>query len=146
MGVFHRDLTGLLAQVLKQLGSEHVMVVHGADGMDEISFCGDTYVAELKDGEVREYVINPVQFGMPLHEHSSIRIENAQESKAMVLDVLNGKPGAARDIVLLNAGAAIYVAGMAASHQLGITMAAQAIDSGAAMNKLEQLKALSNRA
>jgi len=145
MGVFHRDLTSLLAQVLKQLGSEHVMVVHGADGMDEISFSGDTYVAELKDGEVHEYVINPSQFGMPLYQHASIRIENAQQSKGMVLDVLNGKSGAARDIVLLNAGAAIYVAGIAASHQLGITIAEQAIDSGAAMGKLEQLKALSNR-
>lgn len=145
MGVFHRDLVPLLAHALHRLGSNHVMIVHSADEMDEISFSGDTYVAELKDGEVREYVINPKQFGMPLHEHNVIHVENAEESKVMVLDVLSGKTGAARDIVLLNAGAAIYVAGIATSHQEGITMAAQAIDSGAAMTKLEQLKALSNR-
>ncbi|MES2578917.1 MAG: anthranilate phosphoribosyltransferase [Pseudomonadota bacterium] len=144
MGVFHRDLVPLLAHALHKLGSNHVMIVHSADEMDEISFSGDTYVAELKDGEVREYVINPKQFGMPLHEHNAIHVENAEESKVMVLDVLNGKTGAARDIVLLNAGAAIYVAGITISHQEGIAMAAQAIDSGAAMTKLEQLKALSN--
>jgi len=145
MGVFHKDLTILLAQVLQRLGSEHVMVVHGADGMDEISFTGDTYVAELKDGKVTEYVLNPKQFGLPLYQHASIRIENAEQSKAMVLDVLNGKTGAARDIVLLNAGAAIYVAGIAASHEQGLALAAQAIDSGAAMQKLEQLKVMSKR-
>ena len=144
MGVFHRDLLPLLAHALHKLGSEHVMIVHSADEMDEISFSGDTYVAELKNGAVREYTINPTQFGLPLHEHATISVENADESKAMVLDVLSGKTGPARDIVLLNAGAAIYVAGITASHQQGITLAAQSIDSGAAMLKLEQLKALSN--
>ncbi|WP_047539968.1 anthranilate phosphoribosyltransferase [Methylotenera versatilis] len=144
MGVFHRDLVPLLAHALHRLGSNHVMIVHSADEMDEISFSGDTYVAELKDGEVREYVINPKQFGMPLHEHNAIHVENAEESKVMVLDVLSGKTGPARDIVLLNAGAAIYVAGIADSHQEGITMAALSIDSGAALKKLEQLKVLSN--
>lgn len=144
MGVFHRDLVPLLAHALQKLGSEHVMIVHSADEMDEISFSGDTYVAELKDGVVREYTINPTQFGLPLHAHATISVENAEESKAMILDVLNGKPGAACDIVLLNAGAAIYVAGIADSHQEGIALAAQSIDSGAALQKLEQLKALSN--
>lgn len=144
MGVFHRDLVPLLAHALHRLGSNHVMIVHSADEMDEISFSGDTYVAELKDGEVREYVISPKQFGMPLHEHNAIHVENAEESKVMVLDVLSGKTGPARDIVLLNAGAAIYVAGIADSHQEGITMAALSIDSGAALKKLEQLKVLSN--
>lgn len=144
MGVFHRDLVPLLAHALHRLGSNHVMIVHSADEMDEISFSGDTYVAELKDGEVREYVISPKQFGMPLHEHNAIHVENAEESKVMVLDVLSGKTGPARDIVLLNAGAAIYVAGIADSHQEGIAMAAQSIDSGAALKKLEQLKVLSN--
>ena len=141
MGVFHKDLTGLLARVLQRLGSEHVMVVHGADGMDEISFTGDTYVAELKDGEVREYMLNPLQFGMPIHELQTIRIKDANESKMMVLDVLAGKNGPARDIVLLNAGAAIYVAGVADSIKAGIAKAAQVIDSGDAGEKLEQLKA-----
>jgi anthranilate phosphoribosyltransferase len=143
MGVFHRDLTILLAGALRRLGSEHVMVVHGADGMDEISFSGDTYVAELKNGEVSEYVVNPKQFGLPLHDVKSIQVKNAEESKAMVLDVLAGRHGPARDIVLLNAGATIYVAGLADSLSAGIEAAKQAIDSGAAMSKLEQLKARS---
>jgi anthranilate phosphoribosyltransferase len=142
MGVFHKDLTGLLARVLQRLGSEHVMVVHGADGMDEISFTGDTYVAELKDGEVREYVLNPTRFGMPVQDVQAIRIKDAAESKAMVLDVLAGKAGPARDIVLLNAGAAIYVSGIADSIEAGIAKAEEVIDSGAALKKLDQLKAI----
>ncbi len=142
MGVFHKDLTGLLARVLQRLGSEHVMVVHGADGMDEISFTGDTYVAELKDGEVREYVLNPTRFGMPVLDVQAIRIKDAAESKAMVLDVLAGNAGPARDIVLLNAGAAIYVSGVADSIEAGIAKAEEVIDSGAALKKLDQLKAI----
>jgi len=144
MGVFHKDLTMLLAQVLQRLGSEHVMVVHGADGMDEISFTGDTYVAELKNGEVSEYVLNPAQFGLPVHTLASIQIQDAAESKAMVLDVLNGKLGAARDIVLLNSAAAIYVAGLVDTLQAGVSKAAEVIDSGAALHKLQQLQAASN--
>lgn len=142
MGVFHKDLTGLLARVLQRLGSEHVMVVHGADGMDEISFTGDTYVAELKDGTVREYILNPAQFGMAIQEVQAIRIKDAAESQAMVLDVLAGKTGPARDIVLLNAGAAIYVSGVVDSIEAGIARAAEVIDSGAARHKLDQLKAI----
>jgi anthranilate phosphoribosyltransferase len=142
MGVFHKDLTGLLTRVLQRLGSEHVMVVHGADGMDEISFTGDTYVAELKDGEVREYVLNPTRFGMPVQDVQAIRIKDAAESKAMVLDVLAGNAGPARDIVLLNAGAAIYVSGVADSIEAGIAKAEEVIDSGAALKKLDQLKAI----
>ena len=119
MGVFDKNLTGKLACVLQRLGSKHVMVVHGADGMDEISFSGDTYVAELKDGTVTEYVLNPGQFGMSLHRAESIRVQNAEESKKIVLEVLEGNAGAARDIVLLNAGAAIYVAGVGGNPQAG---------------------------
>jgi anthranilate phosphoribosyltransferase len=145
MGVFDRALTGKLAQVLKQLGSEHVLVVQGADGMDEISFAGDTYVAELKNGKISETVLNPQQFGMALHHAASIRVQNAEESKAMILDVLNAKHGAARDIVLLNAGAAIYVAGVAENLQTGINKAAEMIDSGAAKTKLEQLVKVSSQ-
>jgi len=141
MGVFHRDLTGLLAGALQRLGSEHVMVVHGADGMDEISFTGDTFVAELKNGEVKQYTINPAQFGLPLHQLNTIQVKNAEESKAMVLEVLSSKHGPARDIVLLNAGAAIYVSGIAGSLAAGIEKAKQVIDSGAALEKLNQLKA-----
>ncbi len=146
MGVFAKELTIKLAHVLQELGSEHVLVVCGADGMDEISFTGDTYIAELKNGKVSEYTVNPKQFGLPLHQLKSIQIQNADESKAMILDVLNGKianekQAAARDIVLLNAGAAIYIAGIADSLQTGISTAAQVIDSGQALAKLEALKA-----
>jgi len=143
MGVFDKNLTGKLARVLQQLGSKHVMVVHGADGMDEISFSGDTYVAELKDGTVTEYVINPKQFGMSLHRAESIRVRNAEESKKIVLEVLEGNIGAARDIVLLNAGAAIYVAGLADNLQAGIDQAAASIDNGNAKKKLRELTQLS---
>jgi anthranilate phosphoribosyltransferase len=148
MGVFSKDLTLKLAKVLKNLGSEHVLVVHGADGMDEISFTGDTFVAELKDGKIREYTLNPTQFGLKIHALKSIRVENAEQSKAMILDVLDGKAGAgtqgaAREIVLLNAGAAIYVAGLQPSIHAGIEHAAQVIDNSSAKQKLDELVRLS---
>lgn len=146
MGVFHRDLVPLLAQTLQKLGSEHVMVVHSADEMDEISFSADTYVAELKNGQVQEYTLNPTQFGMPLHDINSIRVENAQQSSEIILGVFAGEKGPARDIVLLNAGAAIYVSGLANDLPAGIAQAAHSLDSGAAMNKLQQLKVLSQAA
>ena len=143
MGVFSKDLTLKLAKVLQNLGSQQVMVVHGADGMDEISFTGDTFVAELKDGKITEYTLNPAQFGLPLHDLKSIRVENAAQSSAMILDVLAGKANtkisAARDIVLLNAGAAIYTAGLQPSINAGIEHAAQVIDSGQALTKLQAL-------
>jgi anthranilate phosphoribosyltransferase len=148
MGVFHKELTLKLAKVLQNLGSEHVMVVCGADGMDEISFTGDTHVAELKDGSITEYTLNPAQFGLAVHSLKSIRVENAQESKAMILDVLNGKSSAgkqsaARDIVLLNAGAAIYVAGLQSNIHAGVAHAAEVIDSGFAKQKLDELAGFS---
>ncbi|WP_137719628.1 anthranilate phosphoribosyltransferase [Methylobacillus flagellatus] len=146
MGVFHRDLTGLLARVLQQLGSEHVLVVHGADGMDEISFSGDTWVAELKHGQVQEYVVNPQQFGLPLHPLASIQVADAAASRDIILSVLAGDTGPARDIVLLNAGAAIYVAGVVDDMQAGIAEAARMLDSGLALEKLHALQALSNSA
>ena len=144
MGVFSKDLTLKLAKVLQNLGAEHVLVVHGADGMDEISFTGDTFVAELKGGKISEYTLNPTQFGMKIHALKSIRVENAEQSKAMILDVLAGKAGAgtqsaAREIVLLNAGAAIYTAGLEANIHAGCRHAEKVIDSGAAKEKLMQL-------
>lgn len=150
MGVFDKSLTMKLAKVLQQLGSEHVLVVHGADGMDEISFTGDTFVAELKNGQVTEHVLNPSQLGLGIHNLKDIQIQNAEESKAMILDVLNGNPSieksrAARDIVLMNAGAAIYVAGITSSLQAGIAKAAEVIDNGAALEKLNQLIERSNQ-
>ncbi|MDG1097521.1 MAG: anthranilate phosphoribosyltransferase, partial [Methylophilaceae bacterium] len=141
MGVFDQVLTGKLAKVLQKLGSEHVLVVHGADGMDEISFTGDTYIAELKDGKVTEYTINPKQFGLSEHQLKDIQIQNAAESKAMIMDVLTGKKGAARDIVLMNAGAAIYTAGIATTLEAGIATAAKMIDEGKALATLEALQA-----
>ncbi len=148
MGVFSRDITLKLTKVLQNLGSEHVMVVCGADGMDEISFTGDTFVAELKDGKINEYTLNPVQFGLKIHALKSIKVENALQSKTMILDVLDGKSdagkqSAARDIVLLNAGAAIYVAGLQTSIDASIEQAANVIDSGAAKQKLAELIRLS---
>jgi anthranilate phosphoribosyltransferase len=141
MGVFDQVLTGKLAKVLQKLGSEHVLVVHGADGMDEISFTGDTYIAELKDGKVTEYTINPKQFGLSEHQLKDIQIQNAAESKAMIMDVLTGKKGAARDIVLMNAGAAIYTAGIATTLEAGIATAAKMIDEGKALATLEAMQA-----
>ena len=143
MGVFSQSLTGKLAHVLKQLGSVHVMVVCGADGMDEISLTGDTFVAELKDGNVTEYTVNPTQFGLNTFPLADIQVQDATASKAMILDVLNGKQGAARTIVLMNAGAAIYVAGVAKSLQAGIEKAAEVIDNGTALTTLQQLIAAS---
>lgn len=143
MGVFDQALTGKLAHVLQKLGSEHVLVVHGADGMDEISFTGNTYVAELKHGQVREYTLHPSQFGLGVHALSTIQIQNADESKAMMLAVLAGEPGPAREIVLMNAGAAIYVAGVVDSLQAGIEKAGEMINSGAAKRTLDALVARS---
>ncbi len=139
MGVFDQALTGKLARALQNLGSEHVLVVHGADGMDEISFTGNTYIAELKDGKVTEYIVNPEMFGLSQHQLKDIQIQNAEASKAMIMDVLKGQLGAPRDIVLLNAGAAIYVSGIAPTLAAGIEKAAEMIDSGAALEKLNAL-------
>lgn len=146
MGVFDQSLTAKLANVLKNLGSEHVLVVHGADGMDEISFTGDTFIAELKNYSVTEYRIHPTQFGLGIHSLKQIQIQNADQSKAMILDVLSGQNcqnQAARDIVLLNAGAAIYVAGLSESLAISIQTAANVIDNGLAQAKLDALIHLS---
>lgn len=146
MGVFDKSLTIKLANVLQKLGSQHVMVVHGADGMDEISFSGDTYVSELKNDIVQEYVLNPTQFGLKLHDLKSIQVKNAEESKQMILAVLKGElstvTNPAREIVLLNAGAAIYIAGLTGTLEAGIIKARTVIDSGAAYDKLAQLKSI----
>jgi len=152
LGVFHQSLTAKLAQVLGELGSRHVLVVHGADGMDEISISEGTYVAvsegtyvaELKDGKVREYTVHPSDFGLTSAPVNLLRVANADEACEKLLDVLNNEVGAPRDIVQLNAGAAIYVAGLAATLKEGVAKADRAIASGAAKAKLDQLIALSN--
>lgn len=144
MGVFHQYLTGKLAHVLQQLGSRHVLVVHGSDGLDEITLSGITHVAELKDGKVSEYTVQPGDFGLKTSSLDAIRVANADEAKTMLLSVLDDQPGAARDIVQLNAGAAIYVAGLAASLPEGTRRAGEIIASGAARNKLVQLIQISH--
>lgn len=138
MGVFHPDLVGIQARVLQRLGSRHVMVVHGVEGLDEISVSGETRVAELKNDQVREYTIHPRQFGVRTAQLSEIRVENMDEAKAMLLAALGDKAGPARDIVALNAGAAIYTAGLADSHEAGVKKAIAVIDSGAARKKLDE--------
>ena len=137
MGVFHPDLVGIQARVLQALDMEHALVVYGRDGLDEISLEGPTLVGELKDGSVREYEIHPQDFGLNTALTNSFKVANAQESKRIVLDVIDNKPGAASDIVCLNAGATLYVAGIAADIASGISKAKAAIASGAARQKLD---------
>ncbi len=146
VGVFRRDLTRTLAEVLRRLGSGRVMVVHGSDGMDEISVSAPTFVAELKNGSIIEYTVRPEDFGLKAAPLNAIQVSDADEAKAMLLSVLDDQPGAARDIVQLNAGAAIYVAGLAASLAEGVSKAGDIIADGAAKAKLEQLVRISNEA
>lgn len=138
MGVFDKALVSTQAHVLKVLGSRHVMVVHGADGMDEISIAGDTHVAELNNGEISEYIVNPKQFGLKTSSNHDLRVSNKDEAKNMMLEALHNEPGAARDIVILNAGAVIYVSGLTKDLQAGIEKAKQALIDGSAKNKLQQ--------
>jgi anthranilate phosphoribosyltransferase len=144
MGVFHQDLVGIQARVLQRLGSRHVLVVHGADGMDEISISDGTYIAELKDSNVSEYTVHPDLFGLTTAPLNMLRVANIGEAQEKLMSVLNNEVGAARDIVQLNAGAAIYVAGLARTLEEGVANADQVISSGAAKSKLDQLIAVSN--
>ena len=139
MGVFHQDLVGIQARVLKQLGSRHVMVVHGENGLDEISISGPTFVAELKHGFVTEFKIEPKQFGMDVAPLVAIKAVDQETSKAMLLAVLENQHGPANDIVCLNAGAAIYVAGITSDLWSGVTKAREMIESGRARAKLDEL-------
>jgi len=141
LGVFHPDLVGIQVRVLQRLGSKHVMVVHGLDGLDEISISGETLIGELAKGEIKEYVLHPSEFGLELYDRRAIQVNTVEESKAMVLAVLENQPGPALNIVLLNAGAAIYVAGAAKTLKAGIEHARHAIASGEAKNKLDEFVA-----
>lgn len=145
LGVFHPDLVGILVRVLQRLGSRHVMVVHGSDSMDEITLAGETLVGELKDGEITEFSIHPREFGFATCDSAALKVWDATQARDMLLAVLDGLPGPARDIVLLNAGAAIYAADRAATLGEGIDMARASIASGAAREKLAQLVEFSNR-
>ncbi len=137
MGVFHADLVGIQVRVMQRLGAERVLVVHGKDNLDEISLGAATLVGELKDGEVREYELHPEDFGLPMMSLRHLRVGSACESKAMMLAALENQPGAPRDIVCLNAGAALYVANLADSIAEGIAKAREAIASGAARASLD---------
>ena len=145
LGVFDKRWVRPLAEVLKNLGSERAMVVHGEDGLDEITLTGATYVAELKDGEVREYKIEPEEFGFRRCLLSEIRGGTSGYNAEIIREVLSGSEGVKTDIVLLNAGSAIYVAGKAGSIKEGIELARQTIKSGKAMEKLEALIKMSNQ-
>jgi anthranilate phosphoribosyltransferase len=138
MGVFHPDLVGIQARVLQRLGSRRVLVVHGLEGLDEISVSGPTMVGELKDGEVHEYTIAPQDFGLPTHDASAIRVQSVDQSKGMLLAALEDQPGAPRDVVALNAGASIYVAGVTETLREGVVLARSIIASGAARKRLDQ--------
>ena len=145
MGVFHPDLVGIQVRVLKSLGSRHVLIVHGRDGMDEASLGAATMVGELKDGEIHEYEIHPEDFGLAMVSNRGIRVSTKDESMALVLQALENKPGAARDIVAYNAGLAIYAGNRATSMADGIKQASELIASGAARAKLEQFCALTRK-
>jgi len=139
MGVFHPDLVGIQARVLKMLGSRHVITVHGSDGLDEITITGPTAVAELKHDFITEYQIEPKQFGIDVAPIESIQVKDGDESRARVESVLANEPGPSRDVVVLNAAAALYVSGVAGSLWDGVALARDTLASGAAKSKLEQL-------
>jgi anthranilate phosphoribosyltransferase len=144
LGVYDKSLTQTMAEVLSKLGSEHVMVVHGEDGMDEISISSPTTVTELKNKTITTYTIQPSDFGLDVADLKTIQVENAEASKAMMLDVLNGSQGPHRNITILNAGAAIYISGISSTLKEGIEKAASVIDQGLALKKLEALKVASH--
>jgi anthranilate phosphoribosyltransferase len=143
MGVFHPDLVGIQVRALQRLEAEHALVVYGKDGMDEISLGAATIVGELKNGEIIEYEIHPEDFGLPMASNRALRVETPAQSKAMLLGVLDNQLGAPRDIVILNAGAALYAANVVNSIKDGVQRAQAAIESGAAKAKLAQLVAFS---
>jgi anthranilate phosphoribosyltransferase len=145
MGVFHPDLVGIQVRVLQRLGAQHALVVWGRDNMDEVSLGAPTMVGELINGEIREYDIHPEDFGLPMVSARNLKVANAQESKQKVLEVLNNVSGPAKDIVCLNAGAALYGAGVSATIGEGLVAARNAIESGAAKAKLEQLVQLTHQ-
>jgi anthranilate phosphoribosyltransferase len=145
LGVFHPDLVGIQVRVLQRLGSRHVLVVYGKDGMDEVSLGAATMVGELKNGEVREYEIHPEDFGLSMVSNRGLRVGNAGESRAMILEALENTPGTPREIVVLNAGVALYAADVAGSVDDGIRMAREAIASGAAKGKLDAFVATTQK-
>src|SRR6059058_2658994 len=145
MGVFHPDLVGIQVRALQRLGAEHALVVYGRDGMDEVSLGAATLVGELRNGQISEYEVHPEDFGLPMASNRAFKVATPQESLAVMRQVLDNEKGAARDIVLLNAGAALYAANVASDIKDGIARARQVLESGAAKAKLEQLVAVSRK-
>ena len=145
LGVFHSDLVGIQVRVLQRLGSKHVMVVYGLDGLDEISISGETLIGELAKGEINETTFHPSQLGFELFDRRSIQVNTVEESKAMILAALENQPGPAHNVVALNAGAAIYVSGLAESIEAGVEKARSILASGAARRKLDALAEFSAR-
>jgi len=145
MGVFHADLVGIQVRVLQRLGSQRALTVFGRESLDEISISGQTLVGELKDGRVSEYEIHPEQFNLPVHDPKVLQVANVEESKAMLLGALDNRLGAPRDIVALNAGASIYVCGLAPTLADGVEKAFEMIASGAARAKVEEFVGCTRR-
>ena len=145
MGVFHPDLVGIQVRALQRLGAEHAVVVYGKDGMDEVSLGATTLVGELKNGEITEYEIHPEDFGMVMASNRALKVDTPEQSMAMLMEVLDNVAGAAKDIVVLNAGVALYAANVTDTMQAGVQRARDAIESGAARAKLTQLVALTQQ-
>ncbi|WP_197329929.1 anthranilate phosphoribosyltransferase [Ralstonia syzygii] len=145
MGVFHPDLVGIQVRVMQRLGAKHAVVVYGKDGMDEVSLGAATLVGELKDGEVREYEIHPEDYGLQMVSNRGLKVADAEESKTMLIGALENVPGTPREIVTLNAGAALYAANLAGSIGDGMKLAREAIASGAARAKLDELVRVTNQ-
>jgi len=145
MGVFHPDLVGIQVRVLQRLGAKRALVVHGRDGLDEISLGGATLIGELRDGRVREYEIEPEQYGFAMASSRNLRVADVAESKAMLARALDGERGVPHDIVCLNAGAALYAADVAPSIAAGIELARATIASGAARAKMDAFVATTRR-
>ena len=139
MGVVHPDLVGIQVRALQRLGAEHALVVYGRDGMDEVSLGAATLVGELKNGQITEYEIHPEDFGLPMASNRALKVETPEQSREMLIGVLKGEPGAAQDIVCLNAGVALYAANVVDSVPAGLAKARAVIASGAALAKLEQV-------
>jgi anthranilate phosphoribosyltransferase len=146
MGVFHSDLVGIQVRALQRLGAEHAVVVYGRDGMDEISLGAATLVGELKNGQITEYEIHPEDFGLTMASNRALKVDTPEQSMAMLRGVLDNQPGAAKDIVMINAGAALYAANVAGSIAEGLEKAKIAIESGAAKAKLAQFVAFGQMA
>jgi anthranilate phosphoribosyltransferase len=145
MGVFHPDLVGIQVRVLQRLGAEHVLIVYGMNGMDEISLSGETMIGELKNGEVREYVVHPSDFGLPVYDTRVLRVASKEESVQCIQRALANEDGPVRDIVLLNAAGALYASNVTASIAEGVKLAREAVASGKALAKLSQFVAVTQK-